>query len=88
MRELAGRPGSALVFESIDLHHGPVSREGQVASEEVELLDGLPGRIDALLDGDIVTDGEAPGGEFLFKFLERCEGVGGLAGSESVADDA
>ena len=70
VRELARRAGAALVFETIDLHHGAVGREGEVAAEDVELLDGFPGGVDALLDVDVVTDREAPGLQLVFEFLE------------------
>jgi hypothetical protein len=88
VRELARRAGTTLVFEAVDLHHGAVGREGEVAAEDVELLDGLPGGVHALLDVDVVADGEAPVLERRLELLERGEGCGRLAGAEAVADDA
>ena len=88
VRELARRAGPALVFEAVDLHDGAVGREGQVAAEDVEPLDRGPGRVDALLDVEIVADGKAPVPELRLERLERGEGRRGLAGAETVADDA
>ena len=70
VRELARRSGATLVFEAVDLHHGAVGREGEVAPEDVELLDGLPGGVHALLDFDVVADGEAPVLELRLELLE------------------
>ena len=88
MRELARRAGAALVFETVDLHHGAVGREREVAAQDVELLDGFPGGVDSLLDVDVVTDGEAPGFEQVFKIFERGECGSRFTGTKAVADDA
>jgi len=88
VRELARRARPALVLEPVDLHHGAIGREGQAAAEDVELLDGLPGGLDAPLDIEVVADGEAPVLQLRLELLERGEGAGWFAGAEAVADDA
>ena len=86
--ELARRTGASLVFEAVDLHHRAVGREGKVAAKDVELLNRLPRGVHALLDIDVVTNGEAPGLELVFEILERSEGGSRFTGAEAVADDA
>ena len=88
VRELTRRAGASLVLEAVDLHHRAVGREGQVAAEDVELLDGFPGVVDALLDVEVIADGKAPILELRLELLQRGKGRGRFAGAQAVADDA
>ena len=87
VRELA-RPASLLLIgQAVDLDHGAIGREGQLAAQAVELLERRPGRLDPVLHRDIVARRETPFRQPAFEVGQRGEDRR-LAGAQAVAQHA
>ena len=87
MRELARPAGLLLVGQAVDLDHGAIGGERQLAAHAVDFLDRRPGRLDPALHRDIVARRKTPPGQPPFEVGQRGEDRR-LAGAQAVAQDA